>query len=119
MLNFDFLEKGLGKVSPPYFVHIFQYFKILCIFLWILTDQISMSDCLSFLQYLYCNCLFPRFTSFGNFGINLLFLIRLFFYMTEKPKQKFEYLKNEKSFQGEIKSIFDHFKKDFHLPKIS
>ena len=39
--------------------------------------------------------------------------------MTEKPKQKFEYLKNEKSFQGEIKSIFDHFKKGFHLPKMS
>ena len=39
-----------------------------------------------------------------------IFLIKPFFHTTKKSKQKFKYLKNEKSFQGEIKSIFHHFK---------
>ena len=30
--------------------------------------------------------------------------------MTKKSKQKFEYLKNEKSFYGEKKNTFHHFK---------
>ena len=33
--------------------------------------------------------------------------------MTKKSKQKFRYLEREKSFQNEIKSIFQHFKKAF------
>ena len=32
-----------------------------------------------------------------------------FGYMTEKSRQKLKYLENEKSFLGEIKSIFHHF----------
>ena len=32
-----------------------------------------------------------------NFEINLIFLIKIFFYMTKKSKQKFKYLKKEKS----------------------
>ena len=40
-----------------------------------------------------------------SFEINLIFLIKPFFYMTKKSRQKFKYLQNEKSFQGEIKSI--------------
>ena len=53
----------------------------------------------------------PDFLSFTsgfdviNFEINLTFQIRLIFYMAQKSKQKFKYLENEKSFQGEIKSI--------------
>ena len=62
MLNFD-LEKGLGIVSPPYFVYGFsrKIFLMLCI---LLTDQISLPDCLYFLGYwsicvlqLFANCL--------------------------------------------------------------
>ena len=30
--------------------------------------------------------------------------------MTKKSRQKLKYLENEKSFRGEIKSIFHHFK---------
>ena len=41
-----------------------------------------------------------------NFEINLIFLIKPFFYMTKKSRQKFKYLENGKSFQDEIKSIF-------------
>ena len=44
-----------------------------------------------------------------NFGINLIFLIKLFFYMNKKSRQKLKYLENEKSFCDEIKSIFHHF----------
>ena len=47
MLNFDFLGKGLGIVSPPYFVYDVSRKSISCYIL--LTDQISLSDCLYFL----------------------------------------------------------------------
>ena len=33
-----------------------------------------------------------------NFEINLIFLIKPFFYMTKKSKQKFKYLENERRF---------------------
>ena len=35
-----------------------------------------------------------------NFEINLSFLITLFFYVTKKSGEKFEYFKNKKSFKG-------------------
>ena len=42
---------------------------------------------------------------------NLILLIKLFFYMTKKLRQKFKYLENETSFKSEIKSsIFIIFK---------
>ena len=44
-----------------------------------------------------------------NFKINLIVLIKPFFYMTEKSRQKFIYLENEKSFEGEMKNIFYRF----------
>ena len=44
------------------------------------------------------------------FRINLIFLIKLFFYMIKKSRQKSKYLKNKKSFSGKLKSIFHHFK---------
>ena len=45
-----------------------------------------------------------------NFEINFVFLIKSFFFMTKKSRQKLIYLENEKSFWVEIKSIFHHFK---------
>ena len=48
-----------------------------------------------------------------NFEINLIFLITPFFYMTKKWRQNFKYLEKEKSFQGEIKSIFHYFYRAF------
>ena len=45
-----------------------------------------------------------------HFEINLMFLIKPFLSMTKKSRQKFKYLKNEKSLSGEIKSIFVIFK---------
>ena len=71
---------------------------------------ISLSDCLYFSRYwayVCYNCL-PG-CDVIKFEINLIFLIKLFWYMTKKPRQKLKYHENEKSFWGEIKSIFDHF----------
>ena len=49
MLNFDFLENGLGIVSPANCVYDFSRKKISCYVL--LTDQISLPDTLCFLRY--------------------------------------------------------------------
>ena len=47
MLNFDFLEKGLGIVSSPHFVYDFSG----KMFLMLYSDQISLSDCIYLLRY--------------------------------------------------------------------
>ena len=41
------------------------------------------------------------------------FKIKLFFYRTKKSGQKCKYFKNEKSFQHEMKNIFDYFSRTF------
>ena len=62
----------------------------------ILTDKISLLDCLNLVEILgnmpapVCDVI--------NFGISLNLLIKLFFYITKNSRQKFKYLKNEKSF---------------------
>ena len=50
MINFNFSEKSLGLVSPPYFEYDFQEKCFSCYIL--LTDQNSLSDCLYFSRYL-------------------------------------------------------------------
>ena len=50
MINFEFLEKGLGIVSPAHFVNDFSKQCSSCYAL--LTDQISLSGCFYFLRYL-------------------------------------------------------------------
>ena len=49
MLNFDFLEKSLGVVSPPHFLYDFKEKSFSCYIL--LTDQISLPGCLYFVRY--------------------------------------------------------------------
>ena len=48
MPNFDILEKSLGIVSPPHIVYHFPR-KLFLMYI-LLTDQISLSDCL-YLRY--------------------------------------------------------------------
>ena len=66
-----------------------------------LTDQISLPDCLYLLRY-FSICAVPLIISPDcaviNFEINLIFLIKPFSYMTEKSRQKFKYLEDEKRF---------------------
>ena len=49
MLNFNFSERGLELVYPLHFVYDFQEKRFSCYIL--LTDQISLSDCLYFSKY--------------------------------------------------------------------
>ena len=49
MFNFDSLENGLGIVSLPHFVYDFSRKFFSCYTL--LTDEISLSDCLTSLRY--------------------------------------------------------------------
>ena len=46
MLNFNFSKKGLGRAFPPHFVYDFSRKMFL-----MLTDQISLFDCLYFSRY--------------------------------------------------------------------
>ena len=103
MLNWDFSEKGLGIVFSPHFVHDFSR-KIFLIYI-LITDQLSLPDDLAWLLfvlrdidlYAYYNSLLTRLWR-HNFEINLVFLIKSFFYMTKISRQKLKYLENEKSF---------------------
>ena len=60
-------------------------------------------------QYVYYNCLLTKLCLI-ILKINLISLIKPFWYMTKKSRQKLQYLENEKSFWGEIKRIFYNFK---------
>ena len=89
MLNFDFLDKGLGIVSPAHFVHDFstQMFLMLYSINWpnsiawlSLLLEILVNMCIAFFCYPGCDVL--------NFEINLIFLIEPFFLHDRKVKTK-------------------------------
>ena len=69
MFNIDFLGKGLGIVSPPHFVYDFS--KKMFLMLYLLSDQISLSDWLYFLKY-WAICVLQLFAGYDviNFEIN-------------------------------------------------
>ena len=97
MLNSDFLEESLGIVSPPHLVYFLRkiflmlyYFNRKNFIVFLLIDKISIAMCIAIVCFPGCNVI--------NFEINLIFLIKPFFYMTKKSRQKFEYLGNEKRF---------------------
>ena len=71
-------RKGLGIVSPLHCAYDFLR-KIFCYIL--LTDQISLPDCLCFDigQYVYCNYLLTRKWYHINFELVLIFLIKSLF----------------------------------------
>ena len=97
MLNSDFLEKGLEIVSLPHFVYDFSRKRFLMLY------SINWRNFITWLSLLigilvnmfianacYCDVI--------DFEINLIYLIKPFSFMTKKSRQKFKYLKNEKSF---------------------
>ena len=110
VLSFDFLEKGLEIVSPLHFMHDIsrKIFLILCSIYWP-----NLTAWLHVLLELLGNMSNGTvcFSGYGiiNFEINLIVLIKTFFYMTKKLIQKINYLENEKSSEDGIKSIFHHF----------
>ena len=69
----------------------------------LLADHISLIafTSLDLGQYVYCNYIAAYYFSVCdviNVEINLIFLIKLFFYVTQKQRQKFKYSENEKKF---------------------
>ena len=85
MSNFDFLEKGLEIVSPPYFVHDFSRKIFLMLYsinwanfiVWLsLLLEIWDNMCIEIVSFPGCEVI--------NFEINLIFLINPSFYMTKK-----------------------------------
>ena len=93
---FHFLEKCLGIVSPPHFAYYF-YRKMLHM-LYLLTDQVSLPLLLKILVNLCIASVCESGCDVITFEINLIFLIKPFFYMKKKSRQKFKYLENKKSF---------------------
>ena len=112
MLNFYFLENGLGIASPSHFVYDFsrKMFLMLC--------SVNWPNCLIAFaswdigQYLYCNCLLSRLRR-HKFEMNLIFPIKPFFFVSKK----FKYLGNKKDFKVKYKAFFIILK-DFKSPQI-
>ena len=115
MLNFDFLEKDLGIVSPPYFMYDFSQK------LFLMLNSISWSNFIAWLPLLLeimvnmCITIVCLLTSLRRHRFwNLLYLSNKVVYRHGQIlKAKSKHLENEKSTQGEIKSIFHHFKRAF------
>ena len=131
MLNFYFLTKGLGLVSPPHFLHYFLGKLLLMLhsinwpnfIVWLpLLLDISGNMCI----VIVLSSFFPRYVKYVNkqtnkkktFEIYLSFLIKPFSYMTRNSEQKLKFVKNEKSLRWN-KKLFSSFLKDFQkMPEI-
>ena len=100
-------QNVLKLVSLPYFQH--DFIKNI-------SHIIYFIDWLSLIFKMLVNIctviIFCPVCDVTNFKINLTLLVKLLFYITKKSGQKYTYLKNGKSFQHEIQSIFHQF---FHL----
>ena len=110
MLNFNFSEKGLGLVSPPHFVYDFSRKMFLMLYSINWTNFIVwLSLLLKILVNMCITIVFQPSCDVINFGINLIFIINPFCYMTKKSRKKLKDLENGKNFWRKIKRIFHHF----------
>ena len=89
MLNFDFLDKGLGIVSPAHFVYDFSTKMFLMLYsinwpnfiAWLpLLLEILGNMCIAIVCYPGCEVM--------DFEINLIILIKQFFLHAQKVKTK-------------------------------
>ena len=71
MLNFEFLEKVLGLVTPPYYIYDFSTKWFPCYIL--LTDQISLSDSLEIVDNKCVVIISFSVDDVVSFEINLFF----------------------------------------------
>ena len=119
MLNFNFSEKGLGLISPSNFVDDFSRKMFLMLhsinwpnFIdWLpLLLKILGNMCITIVYWPGCDVI--------KFETNLIFLIKQFYNITKKSRQKLKYLENEKSFLGEIKKHFSSILRGIQFPKI-
>ena len=119
VLNFNFSEKGLGLVASPHFVNNFSKNIILML------HSINWSTFIVWLPLLLqiLKNIFIRIVCWPGYNviieINLIFLIKPFWYMIKKSRQNLKYLENKKSFWGDTKSTFQHFESAFNCQKLS
>ena len=117
MLNFEFLEKGLGIDSSSHFMYDLsrKIFVMLCSINWL-----KFIFWFPLLLEIFNN-MFITFVSFPGFNIiileiNLIFLIKPFSWVTKKSRQKMNYFENE--FLRWSNKHFSSFLKGFQLSKI-
>ena len=110
-LNFGFLEKGLGIVSPQKFVHDFSKKWFSCYIL--LTDQISLSDCLYYLKY-WSICVFRLFVNqvvtLQVLKLALSFWSICFYTWPKSQDKNLNILRTERAFEVKQKAFFVIFK---------
>ena len=118
MLNFDLLEKDLGIVSPPHFVH--DISKKMFLMLYSINWPILIAWLFLLLEILINMCIaivcFPRFDVI-NLEIELIFLIKSLFYMNKESRQILNILRTKRAFKMKKEHILT-FLKDFQWPKI-
>ena len=101
MLNFDFIEKGLGIVFLPHFVYNFLRKMFLMLYSLNWPNFIARLSLLIDILVNMCIVIIcqPDYDVI-DFEINLLFLIKPFSCMTKMSKQKFNYLEKELFLKG-------------------
>ena len=118
MLNFDLLEKDLGIVSPPHFVH--DISKKMFLMLYSINWPNLIAWLFLLLEILINMCIaivcFPRF-DVRNLEIELIFLIKSLFYMNKESRQILNILRTKRAFKMKKEHILT-FLKDFQWPKI-
>ena len=109
-LNFYFLEKGLGIVFPSHFVY--DFWKKIFLMLYSINWSNFIVE-LPFVLEILTNICIAIVCEPGcdviNLEINLVFLIKPFFYMTKKSKQKLKYIVNKKEVFKWNKKHFSSF----------
>ena len=107
MLNFDFLEKGLGIVSSPPFGYDFsrKMFPMLYSNNWpnsiawlLLLHEIMDSMCIGIVCCPGCYVII--------FEINLIFLIKSFFHLTKNQGKNLIILRTKRAFKVKYKAFF-------------
>ena len=120
MLNFDFLDKGLGIISPAHFVYDFSTKMFLMLYsinwpnfiAWLpLLLEILGNMCIAIVCYPGCDVM--------DFEINLIFLIELFFLHDQKVMTKALISWEQKEILRWNKSIFHHFQRASSYQKLS
>ena len=120
MLNFYFLDKGLGIVSPAHFVHGFSTEMFLMLYsinwtsfiVWLpLLLKILGNICIAIVCYPGCDVI--------DFEINVFFLIEPFFSTWPKSHDKnLNILRTKRAFLTWNKKLFSSFLKGFYISRI-
>ena len=106
MLNFDFFEKGLGIVSPPYFVYDFSRKMFLMFYShnrwnfisWLPLLLVTLgSMCIAIVCFPDCDVI--------NFEIILIFLIKLFFTWPKSQDRNLNILRTKIAFKVKWKTF--------------